>query len=298
MERAITVSNAFDESENFIVIKQLPIIEEQLVKIKTAFENEVQIALSLDCSEETIQQVKQRRAAITRFFNAMEDKRKAVKDAIMEPYDRFYAVYQECITNVYKDCDSRLSARITEVQDRVKDQKRSEAEDYFDEYCQSKMIDFLTFDRTGIAVTLSASKKSLREQIKAFVDKVADELELIGTQEDREEVFIEYKKTLNVAQAITTVINRHKAIDEERARSTALAAAKEEQEKIAARVDEAVEPLAPPQAVAEETPAEEEATEPEPPKTYLVSFAVRGTIEQIRALKAFLTEGGYDYVQQ
>ena len=251
MEKTITVANAFDDIDNIVVVKQLPIVEEQLVKIKTAFENEVQIALSLDCSEETIQQVKQRRAAITRFFNAMEDKRKAVKSAIMEPYERFDAVYRECITDIYKDCDCRLAARITEVQDRVKDQKRSEAEEYFNEYCRSKVIDFLTFDRTGITVTLSVSKKSLRDQIKAFVDKVSDELELINTQENCEEVFVEYKKTLNVAQAITTVVNRHKAIEEERSRNAALAAAREEQEKAAAKVDEVVESLAPPQVIAE-----------------------------------------------
>lgn len=58
--------------------------------------------------------------------------------------------------------------------------------------------------------------KSLKEQAKAFIDKIVDDLNLIKTQEHKAEILVEYKQTLNVAQAITIVINRFKAIEEEK----------------------------------------------------------------------------------
>ena len=58
--------------------------------------------------------------------------------------------------------------------------------------------------------------KSLKEQAKQFIDKIVDDLKLIETQEHKAEILVEYKQTLNVAQAITTVTNRFKAIEEEK----------------------------------------------------------------------------------
>ena len=60
--------------------------------------------------------------------------------------------------------------------------------------------------------------KSLKEQAKYFIDKVADDLKLIETQEHKAEILVEYKQTLNVSNAITTVANRFKAIEEEKVR--------------------------------------------------------------------------------
>lgn len=66
---------------------------------------------------------------------------------------------------------------------------------------------------------------------------------------------------------------------------------------VVAKVDEAIAAVAPPVAEAfdPELP-HEPASEPE--KVYEVSFTVRGSMDKIRALKKFLTEGDYDYEQQ
>ncbi len=69
---------------------------------------------------------------------------------------------------------------------------------------------------------MSDSKKSLKERCAAFVDRITEELALIETQEHKEEILVEYKKSLNVAQAITNVSARHRAIEEERQRREAL----------------------------------------------------------------------------
>lgn len=282
------------QEDGLIVVKQLPVIEQQLRAIKDRFQEEANEALSLSCTEETLQVVKKKRAELTKFFNALEAKRKEAKKSILAPYEAFEQIYRECVTEVYSPCDRSLASKIKEVEDGLKDQKKEEAEAFFKEYCASKNIDFLTFDRLGINITLNASKKSLHDQIKEFLNKVSDELLLIETQENSSEILVEYKTSLNVAQAITIVSNRHKAIEEEKRRKEADKLLAEEKEKTIAKVDEAIETASPPKAVSLDPEEDGQSA----PKMYRVTFSVTGTLEKIKALKNFLVEGEYQYDQQ
>lgn len=294
MEEKENIIEQTQGEDGLIVVKQLPVIEEQLKAIKELFQQEAAAALSLECTEETLQTVKKKRAELTKIFSALEAKRKEAKKAILSPYEAFEQVYRECVTEVYAPCDKELAAKIHEVEDGLKAQKRASAEEYFAEYCASKQIDFLSFDRLGINVTLTASKKTLREQIKSSIDKVSEELLLIATQENPDEILVEYKASLNVAQAITLVSNRHKAIEDERRRKEAAQALVMEKAQAAAKVEEVTETIQPPKAES----IEETQPIPQKPKVYKVAFSVIGTIEQIRALKQFLIEGEYQYAQQ
>ena len=293
MEEINSTDQEFLET-GLIVVKQLPVIEQQLKAIKDRFEIEASEALSLACTEETLQLVKKKRAELTKIFNALESRRKEAKKAILSPYEAFEQIYRECVTDIYSPCDKKLAAKIKEVEDGLKEQKRAEAEEYFTEYCLSRQIDFLTFDRLGISITLNVSKKRLHDQIKALVDRVADELLLIETQEYSSEILVEYKSSLNVAQAITLVSNRHKAIEEENRRKQDAQILAEEQEKTVAKVDMAIETLAPPKA---EHIGEDKDEQPDA-KVYRVSFTVTGTLVKIKALKDFLVKGDYQYDQQ
>ena len=279
--------------ESLIVVKQLPVIEEQLLVIKERFSAEVEDALSLVCTEETLQTVKKKRTEITRIFNYLESKRKEAKKAILAPYEAFEKVYKECVTEIYSPCDKQLAEKVREVEEGLKLQKRAEAETYFNEYAAQKGIDFLTFDSIGLNITMSVSKKSLKEQAKAFVDKVAEEVALIDTQEHKEEILVEYKSSLNVAQAITVVTNRHKAIEDERKKAEELKVKKEDAEKTTSAVNNVLDSISAPTAEPEEKKVivDEE-------KKYSVSFKVIGTMEQIKALKEFLVKGEYEYEQQ
>lgn len=281
-----------NENEPLISVVQLPIIEERLKTIREAFSHEVAEALSLNCTEETIQIVKKKRSEITKIYNDLESRRKEVKKAVLAPYEAFEQIYKECVTSIYAPCDQKLKQKIAEVENGLKEQKYEDAKAYFEEYCLSKQIEFIDFSQLGLSITLTVSKKKLHEQVKAFVDKVCDELELIETQENRDEVLVEYKKSLNVAQAITTVVNRHKAIEEERRRKEAALVRHKDVEDAVANVDEAIAAVTPPKV---EMPDPELPSEPAPEKIYEVSFTVRGSIDKIRALKQFLTEGDYDY---
>lgn len=273
-----------------IVVKQLPVIEEHLKTIKQKTEEKVANALALVCTEETLVAVKEARAALRKDFQQLEDTRKMVKKAVLAPYEAFEASYKEYVTNVFTPADAKLKARIDEVEDALKEAKKAEVAAYFYEYLESKGIDFVTFEDTHINVTRSASKKSLMEQAKAFVDRICEDLNLIETQEHKTEILIEYKKTLNVSNAITTVVNRYKAIEEAKAREAELKAKQEAQQKAAEKVEAVAEALAPPTV--------EEPTEAKAPTRYESSFkVVTYDLEKLKKLIAFMEKEGIEYEQ-
>lgn len=206
------------ENNEMIVIKQLPIIEEQFKKVSDEIDIKVQSAVDLVCDEETVKTVKDVRASLNKEFKEFEDKRKQVKSEVMKPYEDFEASYKKYISDKYKTADVELKNKIDSVENELKANKKAEVVDYFNEYLKSKKIDFVTFENTNINVTLSASMKSLKEQAKNFIDKIADDLKLIDTQEHKAEILVKYKQSLNVSNAITTVSNRFKAIEEEKAK--------------------------------------------------------------------------------
>ena len=273
-------------NENKIIeIKQLPIITEQLQTIKADVTARVDKALNLVCTEGTVKAVKQVRADLNKEFKGWETRRGEVKKAIMSPYEQFEAVYKNCITDPYKKADTELKDKIAEVENGVKEHKAAEVKAYFEEYAQSKNIDFLTFDTAGINVTLSESVKKLKEQAKAFIDRVSDDLNLIGTQEHSTEILVEYKRSLNVSAAITAVFERYKAIEAEKEREVERQRLEEAQKRAADKVVEI--------AKEEITIAPPTTEEPDPVLT--LAFKVTAPKSKLRELKEFLDNGGYEY---
>lgn len=263
--------------DEIIVVKQLPVIIEHLQTVKENVTEKVNDALNLICTEETIQGVKKTRAELSKEFNEWEEKRKEVKKAVLSPYEQFEAIYKDCITEGYKTADAQLKSKIDEVETNIKEQKRVELSEYFDEYVFSKNIGLmLCLDDANINITLSASMKKLKEQAKAFVDKVCDDLNLIATQEYKDEILYEYEASLNVSAAITTVVNRHKAINEAKAVEKENAEKMQTQEAAIAKIDA----IAPPKV-------EEE--------TLTVAFKVTATRTKLKELKEFLKKGEYKY---
>ena len=278
-------------NNEIIAVKQLPVIFEQLQTIKADVTEKTNDAMSLVCNEDTVKTVKAVRAELNKEFSYWEEKRKEVKKAVMSPYEQFEAVYKDCVTEVFKKADADLKSKIDSVESELKERKAAEVKAYFEEYLQSKGIDFVTFENAGINVTLSASMKSLKAQATEFIDRICDDLILIDTQEHKDEILFHYKKVdgfsfLNASKSITFVAEKYRAIEAEKAKEAERQARAEAEQKAAEKVDTVVETLTPPTAI--EPPVEEE-------KILTLKFTVKGTLPQLKALKEFLNNGGYDY---
>ena len=286
------------ENNELIVIKQLPIIEEQLRKVSEEIDEKVKNAVALVCNEDTVKVVKDIRASLNKELKDFEDKRKQVKAEVLKPYEDFEKVYKECIIDKYKTADMDLKNKIDSVENELKANKKAEVVNYFNEYLNSKNIDFVTFESANINVTLTASMKSLKEQAKNFIDKISDDLKLIDTQEHKAEILVEYKQSLNVSQAITSVTNRFKAIEEEKRKLEKEQELQKEIVEIAKESDKYVDTHVP---TIEEVPQMtieiplEAPTIVETEEILTLKFTVKGTRKELKALKEFLENGGYDY---
>lgn len=272
---------------NLITLQQEPVIIYE--KIKSVGE-EVQKRISdlnLEnqlVTEDTIKAVKGIRTDLNKEFAAFEEQRKFIKNAVTKPYQEFEEKYKGFIETHYNNADNTLKNKISDFENKLKEDKAERLKSYFTELCQSLQIDFLTFEQVKLNVTLSASEKSLKETITAFVEGVKKDLDLLKSfpesDEFKAEVLHDYKKSLDMANALRITQERKKAKEEELKRIEA------EKEALANRVETSVTEA--PKEILQAPKVEET------PKLVETQFRVRGTIEQLKALKQFIIENNIE----
>lgn len=278
-----------DKTETGIMrLTQSAEIEQRLQDIRADIEKQTQAALALECTEDTVKEIKKVRADLLKKFNAVESQRKELKKQVLAPYEAFEAIYKVNVTDIFKPADMALMQKITAVENELLQRKTNEVTDYFNEYKISQGLPNLEFEVANIKVNLSTSLKKLKEQSKDFIDKVKRDLEWIDSQEYASEISAEYFKNYDAVLS-SNIVNRRiaeqKKADELRQKAVA---ATEEQKKAEEAAKEVVEEqreeqneiLGAPQAL-------EQAEE-----IYEVSFTVRGTKAQIKALKEYLMKEG------
>lgn len=136
-----------NKSDKLIVLRQLPVIEEHLHKIKDEITNKVETALSLVCAEDTVKTVKSARAELNKEFSYWESQRRDIKSAINAPYEQFSDVYKECVSDVFKNADKQLKSKIDSVENELKSAKAAEVQAYFEEYARSKILILLCLNK-------------------------------------------------------------------------------------------------------------------------------------------------------
>ena len=250
----------------------IELIKDKAAAIKNFYAN-------LVISEEDCKDMKKEMASLNKAKDAVKKYRMDIVKKFNEPLDSFVNSAKETEKILTETYDS-LKGQIKKFEDETLNKKTEEVKDYYEEYAQSLHIDFVPFENSGLSVTLSASMKSLKEASKSFLDRVDSDIKLINTLEKDliNEILIEYKKSLNVSNAVITVKDRRKALEEEQKKQEVLTALKAEETK----VEEKVEEVTAPKVV-------------EPVKTYTAKFKVEATIDQIKDLKTFMDLKGIKY---
>lgn len=263
------------ELNEIIKLEQLPIITQQLDVISKEIELKVSKALELDCNEETVKEIKKVRADFNKEFKSLEDKRKQVKSAIMEKYDAFEEIYKEKISNIYKNADESLKEKIDSVESDLKKEKEIELREFVEEHCKANNVD-IPFEMIGLNITLSASMKSLKEQAKEFIERVASEVSLIEQEEYLNELLMEYLNDFNFVNAKTRVLERHKQLEEIQRQKDGKEIADQLAKEIVEKVDEVIAPV-----------------EIEEKETY--EFKVKATKSQVKQLVEFMKSVDIEY---
>ncbi len=266
---------------DIISINELSVTEINLKRISAEHKDQLENALKMACTEETKKAVKAYRAELNKLYGELETERKAVTAEYEKPLKEFKTMYDIYIAKPFKEADQALKQKIDEVETVQKDVKREAVESYATELIQSYTLDWLETSRIMPNITLSASEKSLKKEVKDKVEKIKSEIDCINAISDNSELMAEYVNCLNLAQAKLTVVERQHAIEAaEKAK-----AAYSQQEEIDREAEKRVEQLAPP------TIEEEKSEE----KKYTMTFMVSGTIEQLKALKAFMIENNINF---
>jgi hypothetical protein len=266
-----------ESTDNLMILKQLPVIEQNLITLKPKIEAAVSEALALEVTEDTVKNVKKTRAELNNMGKALDSQRMNLKNALAAPYDAFMQVYADCVTRPLRQADQTLRDRVNDVEQTLKDKKAESVVAYFNEYALSKNLEWLTFEDSGIKVGLSDTETAL--------DDKENDIDTIHMQEHADEIMVEYKVNgLSLARAIQSVNLRHDALERERERQDAAAKAREQQAQAAQKVEQVIAASAP--IVQEVAPQEEKLT---------TTFTITDTRERLRALKEFLEKGGYEY---
>lgn len=305
-------------NENLITLKQAPIIVYEKIKaVGNKLKRKI-AELNLDnqlVTDETLKSAKNTRTTLRKELDDFETQRKYIKEQVNAPYEAFEKAYKEHIKVHYDKADSTLKTKIDEVQNRLLDDKRGRIKEYFTELCQQQGIDFLIFERLPLNITLSASDKSLKEQVAGFVSEVTKILQLIESlnepDEYKAEILTDYKQTLDVTRAIQNAQYRKQQREAELARIEAQRVAAEQARLEAesraretaplqapAQVNE-VQPTTPvqPAAPIQPEPVQEATESVQEDENEIVqsAFTVIGTRAQLRALRAFLDNNKIQY---
>jgi hypothetical protein len=196
--------------EEIIVLKQAPIIQHKLLEAGKQVSDRI-LELDLEnqvATPETFRSLKNMRAELNKELKAHEELRKTIKKAIANPYSEFEDLYKIHISTKYTEAIDLLKTKIDSVETEIKNKKKANVVDYFNELCTSEDVDFLTFEKTGFEINMSTTEKAYKTKCDEFVFKVKDELLLIDTQEHKKEILAEYKLSLNAASAIKTINDR------------------------------------------------------------------------------------------
>ena len=275
-----------EHSTTAISLVQLPVIEERLRELSDGIDRQVKEAMSLAVTEETVKTVKTVRADLNRQYKELEHQRKAMKSAILEPYDRFMEAYTTYVSVRFEEADGELKRKINAVEDNLKREKTEDLRDYFRELADSEGLGWLEYDRGGFNVTLSKSRTALHKEVDSFVSKIAGDVKVIATLEDGDEISVSYKQCLDLGRAVEGVQKRKAMVEQERREREHLLERKKAEEEARRKVREAELSNLPGPAA----PVQEEEKH-EPIRT--LTFTVTAPIRKLKELKQFLLNGGY-----
>lgn len=273
-----------------VKIKQMPIIFSQLEVVGKQIDEELAKVKDLEATEENKQEVKKIRTGINNTLKAFEDKRKEIKNKILEDYNIFNDKYESEVKTKLQNASEELKTKIDDIEKIQLQEKIDELHDFVVEHISTNHLEnMLDLDKVvtygNLKVNLSTSLKSLKEDAKAFIERIANEVKLIEMEETPSNLLYEYKNNgFDLTKAKLTLIERQKQIEELAKQREQVQEVVEQEEQVA----EVVEEITMPKEIVSTTLGDKE-------EMLIVQFTVKGSKTQIIKLKEFIKELGVEY---
>ena len=271
--------NEFNINE-VVKIETLPKIFYQLEKVGTYIEDNLKDIDSLECTEENKKEVKNRRTAINNTLKEFENKRKDIKNSILESYTLFESKYSEEVKTRLESASNRLTEKINMIEETQKQKKRDLMIEFFNQYQEFYHLeDIIKFEDVGLNITLSATETSLKNQIVEFCEKISEDLVAISSDDNRDELLLEYKNNgFDYTKAVISLKEKQKHLEEIKNKMDNLNQVVEEENKIIETVNEVIAPI-----------------EIEEEKLLTCTFTVKTTKDKLIQLRNFMKEKEIEY---
>ena len=279
---------------------------DQAIKLTTEFEQvskeidkKIETANSLVVSEDNYKEVKKIRAELNKGAKQYAEDFKAIKESVLATWNECENTYKAMIRDKYAESDGILKAKVGEIEDGIKDEKRKKVVEFFEKHRASRKLDFVTFDDMNLKIGMSNSLASLKKEVTDKLDEILKGYE--GALETSPDVVAEFKENgFDFARAFTTVKDREERKRKAEEERKAMLEARAERERKEAEAKAIVQ-----ETEIKESDEVEEVAEVEQPSTHeeehekilSVTFTVRGTREELIDLSNFLKELNYDYKQ-
>lgn len=270
---------------NTLSIYDLSVTEQNLQKIAAECADRINAAKAMACTEDTKQAVKKTRTELKKQFESYESERKTLTAEYEKPLKDFKALYDKYVKIPFAEADAALGKKISDVEMAQKSEKYDNVKAYAVELITAYGLNWLEADVIMPNVTLSKSQAAYEKEVKAVIERIKKDVDYINRLDTKDEVFAEYMGNLNLTQTLDAIERRKQAII--KAQQTVQTYT--EQASIKQEVEENVTQLAPP--VVEEAPEENISEMP----VFTMTFTVTGTLEQLKAIKAFLVENNIDF---
>ena len=176
-------------------------------QIKEAVVNITEQYRGLSYTEEQLQEAKADRAKLNAMKKDISDRRVQVKQALLEPYEKFEAEVEEVVALIDEPI-VMIDKQIVAYEERTKKEKRQALEDFF----EKSMVDIpvlITFDKIfnpkwlNRTASLSSCKKEIK---KAIEDIVADVSAIRSSLSGKYSVYAEeyyMKREMNLSKALS-----------------------------------------------------------------------------------------------
>lgn len=264
----------------------IQVIEFNFEELKAELTNGLEKYQNLTFTEETLKEAKETRANLNKFKEAIETRRKEIKNLCLKPYNEFESKVKELTALIDKPILA-IDTQIKNFDNQRIEAKRIDITDFYNSVIED-MAEILPLEKIFNPKWLNATYKmsNIEKEIVETIGKVNGNLNVIdGLKLDPElalQVKDKYLTTLDfgLAMAEKTRLENLKKELREREASQEVVLPQEEQ-KTALNDRETV-------------PAIENIT-PIAEKTYYKEFWVRGTKSQLMALGEYLRSKGIEY---
>lgn len=173
---------------------------------------------TVEVTEETIKTNKKLVAEVRKEADKLDDVRKKVKSEINQPYVEFEKLVKEIITTV-KQGEDLIRQQVREFEEKERQAKYDELM----KIIELRLNHYTLIRQANINIDLilepkllnkSVSMNKAEEQIVDKLENIDKSIRSLQTMEHADELVYEYSSNLDMNQAITTVNNRHKALEQ------------------------------------------------------------------------------------